>query len=159
MKHQVFSWNWNLTERNMVLALNCARGWLMHQSSASSIDPNLLQSQSFQSHLRENPEDWRLLSNELLQQLFWGMIQAWRERWQTSQTKFKPLEDINVCHQDESNHRKQQGLKILFTSGTSSAFYSKLDLNSYIWIWMFSLTLHTLEAHITWEHRHLFPAL
>lgn len=48
MTHQVFSGNWNWTERSSPLALNCPRCWLMHRSSANSRDPNrLLQSLKF----------------------------------------------------------------------------------------------------------------
>lgn len=50
MTHLVFSWNWNWAGRRSLLILNCTRGWLTHQSLASSRDHNqLLQSLSFQS--------------------------------------------------------------------------------------------------------------
>lgn len=55
MMHQVFTWNWNWAERSSLLVLDCTRGWLMHQSSASSRDSNqLLQCLSFQSCPRDS---------------------------------------------------------------------------------------------------------
>lgn len=60
MKHQVFSWNGNLAERNLLTVLRCTWGWLMHQSSPSSRDLNLSHPRAFRSIQRLGLMAWNL---------------------------------------------------------------------------------------------------